>query len=182
METSIIKLIRAARARPFNAGGYVTLMLAFIISAGMLVGFSAPEAVAAPFQKAISREPSEQEVDQMLSIAEAQFEIVKILIKQGRFDRVVPEMKKIYDLNLPEKYEQATAESASLAANLLIANRQFDLAHQVLDEGYRHMRLNENKAALLKVNALVYKSEGNLDKAIELFARSVELERQSVHP
>ncbi len=176
-----MKFMSAPRLGHWKAGGSIAVILALVISVGVAAGVSAVSAVAAPLQKVITREPTDQEVDQMLSIAEAQFEIVKIRIKQGRFDLVLPEMKKIYDLNLPEKYEQATAESASLAANLLIERRQFELAHQVLDEGFQRMRRNDNKAALLKVNALVYKSEGNLDKAIELFNRAVEIERQGIH-
>ncbi len=156
------------------------LAIIFIFSISLSV-FS-PILSAEPFQKVISREPSEQEIDRMLSIAEAQFDIVKVLIKQGRTDQVLPEMRKIYELNLPEKYEQAVAESASLAANSLQERRQFDVAHQVLDEAYGHMRRNENRVALLKVNAFVFRSEGNLDKAMELLRRAIEMERQGTRP
>ncbi len=159
----------------------LAFILPLITMTFLLVASSIPAAKAAP-QRVVSPEPGEQEIEQMRSIAESQFEIVKILIKQGRYDRVLPEMKKIYDLNLTEKYEQATAESTSLAANLLVERRQFDLALQILDAAFGHMRRNDNRAALLKVMAFVYKSEGNLDKAVELLNRAVELERQGVHP
>ncbi len=125
-----MKIMSACRQCPRQ-----NLLAIIIVSLSLSLGGLIPlsTAVAAPFQKVVTREPSEQEVDQMLSIAEQQFEIVKILIKQGRFDQVVPEMKKIYDLNLPEKYEQLTAESAGIAANSLLKSRQFEVAHQVLD-------------------------------------------------
>ncbi len=155
----------------------VMILFSLSIPLDVLVPLSAP-AAAEPLQKVVGREPSQQEVDQMLSIAEQQFEIVKILIKQGRFEQVLPEMKKIYDLNLPDKYEQPTAESASLAANLLIEHKQFEVAHQILDAAFGRMRRCDNRAAVLKVNAYVYKSEGSLDKARETFARAVEIERQ----
>ncbi len=157
------------------------LIIGLSLPLGVLMSVPTP-ASAAPFQKVVTREPSEQEVDQMLSIAEQQFEIVKILIKQGRYDQVLPEMKKIYDLNLPEKYEQSIAESACIAANSLLKNKQFDVAHQILDTAFARMRRNENKAAILKVNAYVYKDEGNLNKAMECFGRAVELERQGTRP
>lgn len=173
-----MRAIILGRMRAGRGARLLAIIFILSVSLGMLPSLSTSISMAAQLQKVISKEPSEQEVEQMRSIAEAQFEIVKILIKQGRFEQVLPEMRKIYDLNLPEKYEQATAESASLAANLLQECRQFDLAHQVLDEAFGHMRRNEDKAAVLKVNAFVYKSEGNLDKAIEVFNRAIELERQ----
>ncbi len=123
-------------------------------------------------------EISDGDLRQMLSIAETQHEIVKVLIEQGRFDRVLPEMRKIFDLKLPDKYESNVAQSASLIANALVESRQFALAHAVLDEAQKRMRQNENKASLLKIQAYVYKSEGNLDKALEALEKAVELERQ----
>ncbi len=157
---------------------FLALIFIFSISLGVL----SPTLSAEPFQKVVGRELTDQEIDRMLSIAEAQFDIVIVLIKQQRWDQVLPEMRKIYDLNLPEKYEQAVAESASLVANRLLEHRQFDMAHQVLDEAYGHMRRNENRVALLKVNAFVFRSEGKLDKAMELFRRAVEMDKQSPRP
>jgi len=56
-------------------------------------------------------------VDQALSIAEKQHEIASFLIKEGRFDRVLPEMK-ILDLNLQGEHEQLVAKSASFISYL----------------------------------------------------------------
>lgn len=176
-----MKAIILGRMRAGPVARFLAIIFILSASLGMLPSLS-NFTQAEPLQRVITREPSEQEIEQIRSIAEAQFEIVKILIKQGRFEQVLPEMRKIYDLNLPEKFEQATAESASLAANLLQERKQFDLAHQVLDEAFGYMRRNENKAAVLKVNAFVYKSEGNLDKAVEFYNRAIELERQKARP
>jgi len=177
MKAIILGRMRAGR-------GPRVLAAIFILSIclGMLPLSSTSSLTAAPFQKVAAREPSEQEVDQMLSIAEAQYDIVRTLIEKGRYDQVLPAMRKIYELNLPDKFEQAVAESASLAANLLQDRKQFDLAHQVLNEALARMRRNENKAAVLKVDAFVFRSEGNLDKAIEVLNRAIELERQRVRP
>ena len=105
-----------------------------------------------------------ESADALLSIAESQYEIVKLTIKQGNYDRVLPEMRKIYELNLPQQYEQAVAESASLVAHLLVENKQFGLAHDVLNEALQRMKDDRNKASLLKIQAFVYKSEGKLRK------------------
>ncbi len=118
--------------------------------------------------------------DQMLSIAETQFEIAKLLVKEGRFDRVLPEMRKILDLNFQGENEQLVAKSSSLIARLLVDNRQYALAHQLLDETLAKMKQRENLASVLKIKAYLYKSEGKLQKAIETFERANELERQGI--
>ncbi len=149
------------------------LLLAFL--AGGLQ--ARPEMQTGPPSRALAPEANEAEVKQMLSIAEYEHEIVKVLIAQGRYDRVLPEMRKIYELRLPDRYEGNVAQSASLIANLLVENRQFALAHEVLEEAQRRVKQNGNKASVLKVQAYVYKAEGNLDKALECLERAVELEK-----
>ena len=116
--------------------------------------------------------------DQMLSIAETQYEIIKLLIKEGRYDRVLPEMRKILDLKFQGEDEQLVAKSSSLIAQLLVENKQVTLAHAVLDETLVRMKQKENVASLLKIKAYLYKSEGKNQKAIETFERALEIERQ----
>jgi tetratricopeptide (TPR) repeat protein len=128
--------------------------------------------------RAAAPELSDNDIKQMLSIAEAQHEIVKLLIAQGRLDRILPEMRKIFELRLPEKYDSLVAQSASLIANLLAESKQFALAHDLLDEAQKRMRLNENKASLMKIQAYIYKSEGNLEKALQSLEKAIELEKQ----
>jgi tetratricopeptide (TPR) repeat protein len=120
--------------------------------------------------------------DALLSIAESQYEIVKLTIKQGLYDRVLPEMRKIYELNLPPQYEQAVAESASLIAHLLVENKQFGLAHDVLNEALPRMKDDRNRVSLLKIQAYVYKSEGKLPEALQTLEKAVEMERRLIHP
>jgi len=120
------------------------------------------------------------DLKQMLSIAESQHEIVTLLIKQGQYQRVAPEMKKIFELNLPEKYDEAVAQSASLVAGMLVERQQFGIAHEVVNEALKRARLNESKAALFKVEGYVYKSEGNLEKALESLEKAIQLERARI--
>lgn len=142
--------------------------------------------LAAPIAGAAWNEPLSEgvqlSVDQMLSIAEKQHEIARLLIKEGRFERVLPEMRKILDLNLQGQYEQAVAKSAGFIAYLLTENRQFALGHELLDEALARMQLTGNVTSLLKIKAYIYKAEGKLGKAIETLERSVEIERQQTQP
>lgn len=123
-----------------------------------------------------------ESVNALLSIAESQYEIVKLTIKQGRYDRVLPEMKKIFELNLPQQYEQAVAESAGLVSNLLVESKQFGLAHDVLNEALPRMKDDRNKASMLKIQAYVYKSEGRLQEALQTLEQAIAIERQLIRP
>jgi tetratricopeptide (TPR) repeat protein len=127
-------------------------------------------------------EGAQLSVDQMLSIAEKQHEIARLLIKEGRYDQVLPEMRKILDLNLPGDYEQLVAKSASFIAYLLAEKKQYAIGQQLLDETIDRMRLRENIASLLKIKAYLYKSEGKLGLAIDTLERSVEIEQQKTKP
>ena len=123
-----------------------------------------------------------ESVDALLSIAESQYEIVKLTIKQGLYDRVLPEMRKIYELNLPPQYEQAVAESASLVAHLLVENKQFGLAHDVLNEALPRVKDDRNRVSLLKIQAYVYKSEGKLQEALQTLEQAIAIERRLIRP
>ena len=50
------------------------------------------------------------------------------------------------------------AQSASLISEMLVEKSQFAIAHELIDESLKKMRLNENKAALWKIQAYVFKS------------------------
>ena len=126
------------------------------------------------------QESPQLNTEQMLSIAEKHYEIAKLLIKEGRFDLVLPEMRKILDLNLQGEYEQSVAESSSLIARLLAESKQTALAQQLLDETLARMKQCENVASLLKIKAYLFKSEGKLQKAIDTFEHAVEIEHQCV--
>jgi tetratricopeptide (TPR) repeat protein len=117
-------------------------------------------------------------VDQKISIAEKQHEIAKLLIKDGQFERVLPEMRKILDLNLQGEDEELVAKSSSFIAYQLAESKQVVLAHRLLDETLARMKQRENVAALLKIKAYLFKSEGKLQKAIETLERAVEIEKQ----
>ncbi len=151
------------------------IAFAFVLLIGLIVAGPCASAPAFGF----SAESAQLTVDQMLSIAEQHFEIAELLIKEGKFDRVLPEMRKILDLNLRGEYEQSVAESSSLIARLLAEAKQTALAHELVDETIARMKQGANVASLLKIKAYLYKSEGKLQKAIETFERAVDLEKQN---
>ncbi len=137
---------------------------------------------AGRLQSPAQNQAADPRVERLLSLAETQYEIVKLLIEQGRFERVLPEMRKIYELNLPIRYDEAVAKSAGLIAHLLVESKQSALAHEVLNEAFPRIRETQNKASLLKIQAYVYKSEGKLEAALETLERALALEKQPVRP
>ena len=147
---------------------------AFIIIFGLLL--AAPCIVSAT--EAVAAEGVQLSADQALSIAEKQFEIIKLLVKQGRFDQVLPAWHQILDLNLTGEYEESVAKSASYIAYLLSESKQYALGHELLDETIARMQLPGNKASLFQIKAYLYRSEGKLQKAVEMLERAVELQRQ----
>jgi tetratricopeptide (TPR) repeat protein len=150
------------------------IAFAFFFAIGLIMAGPCSSAAAYGY----FAEGAQLSVDQALSIAEKHYEIAKLLIKEGRFDRVLPEMRKILDLNLKGEYEQSVAESSTLIAQLLDESKQTALAQELLDETIARMKQCGNIASLLKVKAYFYKSSGQRQKAIETFERAVEIERQ----
>ena len=148
-----------------------------IITSLIITGNAGPSYGAEPVSQG-----AELSIDQMLSIAETQHEIARLLIKEGRYERVVPEMRKILELNLQGEYEQPVAKSSGFIAYLLAEDKQYLLAHQLLDETLARMQLVDNIASLLKIKALVYKTEGKIGQAIEILERAAEIERQHAQP
>lgn len=111
-------------------------------------------------------ELSVQELDKLLATAETRLDIVKVLIAQGKFDRVLTEMKAIFQVNLPDKYDGLVTDAALVAAKLLVDPCQYEIAHKVLDEAFLRVRANAEKARLLQFKAGIFKLEGKLDKAL----------------
>jgi tetratricopeptide (TPR) repeat protein len=148
------------------------IAFAFILTIGLIL--AVPCAPATAFAQGV-----QLSVDQKISIADKQHEIAKLLIKEGRYERVLPEMRKILDLNLPGEYEELVAKSSSFIAYQLVENRQVALGHELLDETMARMKQGTNIASLLKIKAYLYKSEGKNQKAIDTLQRAVEIERQS---
>ena len=126
---------------------------------------------------AAAAELTVQQIEQLELTAYTEHEIVTELIKQGRFDLVLPEMRKIFSLNLPDSEEGKIALSACLIAKLLVESKRTGLAHNVLDEGYVRMNHNVDRAAILKIKAGVYNEEGNVKMALETMQRALALEK-----
>jgi tetratricopeptide (TPR) repeat protein len=154
------------------------LVLSVWLFSFFLLSFSCINLNYAYGQQATQSAELSADVKQVLSIAETEHEMARLLIKQGQYERVMPEMKKIFQLDLPIRYEGAVAESASLISEMLVEKKQFSIAHQILEEALQKMKKKENQAALWKIQAFVYKSEGDLESALKCLQQAIDLEKQ----
>lgn len=119
---------------------------------------------------------AQKDWDSVRKIAEAQHEIVVMLIEKGEFQKVPEAASKVLDLNFPGDKEHLMVDAASFWTDLLLHRRQPQLAQQLLDSAYQRVRLNKSKAALCREKAYVFKIQGDLDAAQKMFEKSVELE------
>jgi tetratricopeptide (TPR) repeat protein len=172
-----MKIILFRNTGRFRRNG-LALLATLLLSTALfttLAGLANPQA---PQQAGTTgAEITDPQLDQAMLSANVQHEIVKGLVEQGHFDQVLPEMRKLFALNLPDSEEHRIAESAAIIAKLLVDRRQFALAHQVLDEAFTRMNRNADKANVLKIKAKVFAVEGKLDQAVETYKRALELEK-----
>ncbi|MBI2821520.1 MAG: tetratricopeptide repeat protein [Acidobacteria bacterium] len=114
--------------------------------------------------------------EQTRRVAEAEHEIVALLIRQNNFDQVRAEMRKVYALKFPGQYEWMLSQEIEIVANALMNMSQFDIAHQVIDEGLVSLKVGKNQAAVLKKKAYILKKQGKDKEALQYFKQAVELE------
>lgn len=117
-----------------------------------------------------------QDWKEKLSFAESQHMIILADIEEGKFDEVLPELRKIIDLKFPEKYEDRLTEEIYIVSDRLRHKDQENLALQVLDEGLRAVSIKKNKARLYKEKGYIYNRQRNMPMAKEMFRKAAELE------
>lgn len=113
-----------------------------------------------------------------LEIAHALHEIILLHIKKDQFDKVWPAAQALLALRFPPEQELATVKSVYLITEGLYEKGRTDLAHQILDAATRSLSDNANKSKVYLIQARLYKLEGQDEKAIEGYRKSVELKQR----
>ncbi len=99
-----------------------------------------------------------------------------LLIDQGHYDKVPPELQKILDLKFTGKHEKYVVDEILILSELLSQKKQHKLALQLADMGLSALREKENQARLYKGKGFIYKQMGLPDKAMEMFEKGRALE------
>jgi tetratricopeptide (TPR) repeat protein len=112
-------------------------------------------------------------------IAEAQHEVVALTIRQNNFNQVLPEVRRIFALQFPARYESSLSEEIEIIADALMHKRQYELAHQVIDEGIKLLTINSNKARVLQKKAYILVKQGKQEEALKYFRQVINLSKSS---
>ena len=124
----------------------------------------------------------EAEWDQTRRIAEAQHEVILLLIRDKAFDKVLAGCKKILSLSFPRDREHLLVKSVTVFADSLVRQEQLGLARKVLDAALRAVRFKPSKATLYKEKAYISKVEGKDQEALGFFEAAVKLDQAPSSP
>ncbi len=117
-----------------------------------------------------------QEAD--LRIAASQYEIIDVLLAEGRYTEAVDEFAVIVDLELEGEYEILVVQAAWDFAAFLRDEGQFETAHKIINRAFEFAVSAENRFSLLMMRGKTFKAQGRYDLAIQALreARSLSVE------
>ncbi len=110
------------------------------------------------------------------SMAEAQHEIVVILVKKKDYDKAAVEANKIFDMKWPDDQEPLLLKELRTLADLFLNAGQAPLGLKLIERNYGRFKKRSSQAALMKETGYLYKSLGQDDKAIDYFRKARDLE------
>lgn len=110
-----------------------------------------------------------------LQTAAAQHAIIEVLLKEQEYSQVLPEFKKILDLNLTGSNEQNVVKSAWIIVENLRAVHQFALAEQIVDGTLSQAKHNKNRFDLLMLKGKIYQDQGRLQEAKQVYRKAQQL-------
>lgn len=112
-------------------------------------------------------------------IAEAQHEIVMLLIQKKEFAKATSEAAKIFELNWPPDQEPMLLKELLYFADQFLHNGQAALGLQLLEASLKPFRAATSLAAIWKEKGYLHKAMKNMDKALDCFREAQRLEKTS---
>jgi len=116
------------------------------------------------------------DLGQTRSVAEAQHEIVVILIKKKEFAKAAEEANKIFKMKWPDGEEPVLLKELLGFSDEFRHNKQHEIALRLLDSNMNAFKAPRHKAAIWKDKGYIYKEMGQPDKALECFREAQRLE------
>ncbi len=132
------------------------------ILAGTLLAFTAGLAVP--------RLPAqESDFNRTRKIAEAQHDIVMMLIRKKEFTRAAEEADKIFDMKWPENQETTLRKCLLNYSDLFRHDEHPEIALRLLDKHIGMFKSNKNRADILMDKAYLLEGMGRHDEALQCF-------------
>ena len=117
--------------------------------------------------------------NQALSVAESQYQIVVIQIKQKRFDKAMEEANKIFQMKWPPDEEPRLLKSLQLLSSEFLHSGKPDFSVRLLDSNIGAFKDPKSKAAIMKDKGYLLEKMGEPERAIECFREAMRLESGS---
>jgi tetratricopeptide (TPR) repeat protein len=144
-----------------TAGTLLSMLLAGVISVGPLSAYQADTSAA---------------LGKIKSMAEAQHEIVLLLMKKQEYDKALVEANKIFDMRWPGDQEPLLLKELLNLADQFLSQGQAQLGLKLIERNFKYFKRTPSQAAILKETGYLYKSLKQDDKAIESFRKARDLE------
>lgn len=123
---------------------------------------------------------SSEQVLGKLQVAAIQHEAIALLIEEQKFQSIVPELKKIFDLALPPDYEIYEVQEVQSIAQKLRTRDQLSLAHAVVDLGLKNLEGDKSKLSLYLLKSQLYRDSGQIREATEATEMARKLYQSSL--
>jgi hypothetical protein len=111
------------------------------------------------------------------SKAEAQHEIVILLIRKKDFAQAKVEAAKIFDMKWPVDQEPLLLKELLLLSSQFVHNGQARVGLELLEENMRVFRTTESHIAIWKERGYLHKLMKDTDKALDCFREARRLEK-----
>jgi len=115
-------------------------------------------------------------LDKTKSMAEAQHEIVVLLIQKKEFEKAASEANKIFDLKWPDDQEPLLVKELRNLTDQFLRSGQAPLGVRLIERNFGRFKKSASQAALWKEMGYLYKSMNEIDKSIECFKKARDLE------
>jgi hypothetical protein len=117
-------------------------------------------------RNADNSQASEQTIAK-LQAAAVRYETIELLIQQNKFGSIIPELKKIFDLNLPKEFEKYQLQAVVNLATELGKKNQFVVGHNVIDLALENAETDESKFNLYTMKTVLFRNAGQTREAFE---------------
>lgn len=138
-----------------------------------LVVLALVAALAIPYRPAPS-----QDLSRIRSVAEAQHEIVMLLILKKDFTKAAEEANKIFHMKWPDDQEPVLLKELLGFSDQFRHYGQPAIALQILESNEGIFKTSKSKAEIWKDKGYLLEAMGKHDKAIECFKKAVSLEKK----